>query len=112
MGIYITIRTDEKAGHIPHLHAKYNEYEVSVKTNGKILIGKFPHKKAKLLKKCILSEEGQRKIKENRNELNQNGIIVFPGPSKGLMQKNKKTLSFYELGVFLWGKNMKNPFLI
>ena len=76
-GIDIIIRTDEKAGHIPHLHAKYGEYGVSVKTNGEILIGKFSHKKAKMLKKCILSEEGQRKIKENRNEYHKDGVASF-----------------------------------
>ncbi len=77
-GIKIIIRTDEKKGHIPHLHAEYGEYEVSVKTNGELLRGKkFPHKKAKVLKKWVLSEEGQRKIIEKWNEYHKDGIASF-----------------------------------
>lgn len=88
-GIKICIYNEVYGQHnLPHLHAKYCDYEVSVRiSDGEMIIGNFPPKKAKMLKKWILSEEGQRKIKEKWNELNQNGIIVSPGLLKGFMPK-------------------------
>ncbi len=93
-GMKICIYNEVYGQHnLPHLHAKYCDYEVSVKTNGEILIGNFPPKKAKMLKKWVLSEEGQRKITENRNEYHKDGVASFTlapdSPYEMLIQKRQ-----------------------
>ena len=88
-GIKICIYNEVYGQHnLPHIYAKYCDYEVSVRIpDGEMIIGNFHIKKAKMLKKWVLSDKGQRKIKEKWNELNQNGIIVSSGLSKGFMPK-------------------------
>lgn len=41
----------------PHIHVKYNEYEMSITIKGKILNGKLPHKQKKLLDAWIILHE-------------------------------------------------------
>jgi len=45
----------------PHIHVKYNEYEVSVNFKGKILDGKLPNKQKKLLQAWIVLHEEELK---------------------------------------------------
>lgn len=41
----------------PHIHVKYNEYEMSITIKGKILNGKLPNKQQKLLEAWIILHE-------------------------------------------------------
>ncbi|NQY79241.1 MAG: DUF4160 domain-containing protein [Candidatus Caenarcaniphilales bacterium] len=47
----------------PHIHAKYNEYEISISLTGEILSGFLPSRSLKLVKEWI---------KINRKSLEQN----------------------------------------
>lgn len=50
--IYIYL---ELGGHHnkPHIHAKYNEYEIAITTDGDIIDGNMPKKKLKLIEAWI-----------------------------------------------------------
>ena len=41
----------------PHIHIKYNEYEVSMNFKGKILEGKLPKKQQKLVEAWVILHE-------------------------------------------------------
>lgn len=48
-GINFVIRTDEKKHHIPHVHASYGKYNISIEIEtGKVLAGNLPSKNQKL----------------------------------------------------------------
>ncbi len=58
-GILFKINTNEK-NHpdIPHVHAKYGEYEISISIlDGKVLAGNLPNNKQKFAKEWILSKQ-------------------------------------------------------
>ena len=47
-GVYFHIRTNEQNHVLPHIHAKYGEYWISIEINsGKILDGNLPNKQQK-----------------------------------------------------------------
>lgn len=43
----------------PHIHAKYNEYDVSVDFNGNILAGNLPQKQMKLIDAWIVLHQNE-----------------------------------------------------
>ena len=45
----------------PHIHVKYNEYEMSITITGKVLEGKLPKKQKKLLDAWIAIHEDELK---------------------------------------------------
>lgn len=47
-GVYFHVRTNEQNHVLPHIHAKYGEYWISIEINsGKILDGNLPNKQQK-----------------------------------------------------------------
>lgn len=58
----------------PHIHVKYNEYEMSITYDGKILDGKLPKKQEKLVLAWI--EIHKDEIKAAWNVYNDNGEII------------------------------------
>ena len=48
-GIVFEVRTKEKCHSVPHLHAKYGEYSISIEIdNADILEGRLPHKQKRM----------------------------------------------------------------
>lgn len=45
----------------PHIHAKYNDYEVSIDFSGNILSGKLPKKQEKLVEAWVILHEEELK---------------------------------------------------
>ena len=66
----------ELGGHhkTPHIHIKYNEYEMSITCDGIILDGKLPKKQEKLVLAWI--EIHKDEIKAAWNVYNDNGEIL------------------------------------
>lgn len=58
----------------PHIHVKYNEYEMSITLDGKILDGKLPKKQKKLVDAWI--ELQQDELKASWHALNNDGEII------------------------------------
>ena len=58
----------------PHIHVKYNEYEMSITLDGKILDGKLPKKQKKLVDAWI--ELHQDELKASWHALNNDGEII------------------------------------
>ncbi len=58
----------------PHIHIKYNEYEMSITYDGVILDGKLPRKQEKLVLAWI--ELHKDEIKAAWNVYNDNGEII------------------------------------
>ena len=68
--IYLYFR-DDKQHHVPHLHARYQEYEVVLSIpEGDVLAGKFPRSKMKLL---------QAWVELHRDELAANWELAVDG---------------------------------
>ena len=61
-GIIIRMfKENDKKHNLPHVHAKYNNYEASITFEGKILEGKIPTKQLKFLKAWIAIHEEELK---------------------------------------------------
>ena len=58
----------------PHIHIKYNEFEMSMNLNGKILEGKLPKKQMKLVEAWY--ELHQDQLRASFYSYNQNGEII------------------------------------
>lgn len=58
----------------PHIHIKYNEYEMSITINGKELSGKLPNKQKKLLDAWM--EIHEEELKAAWYALNNDGEII------------------------------------
>lgn len=58
----------------PHIHIKYNEYEMSITCDGIILQGKIPKKQEKLVLAWI--EIHKDEIKSSWNVYNESGEIL------------------------------------
>ena len=58
----------------PHIHIKYNEYEMSMTCDGKILYGNLPTKQRKLVEAWILLHNDE--IEAAWNVYNDNGEII------------------------------------
>ena len=62
-GIIIYMYREIGANHKePHVHIKYNEYEITMNIKGKILGGKFPRKQQKLVQAWMILHEEELKI--------------------------------------------------
>jgi len=55
-------KEDDEKHNLPHIHAKYNEYEIAVSFNGEILEGKMPVKQLKFLQAWIAIHEEDLKV--------------------------------------------------
>ncbi|KUO73720.1 MAG: hypothetical protein APF81_01950 [Desulfosporosinus sp. BRH_c37] len=54
-GILIYLYLEKGSQHsAPHVHAKYNEYEMSIDFDGNILAGELPRKQTKLVEAWVL----------------------------------------------------------
>jgi hypothetical protein len=58
----------------PHIHVKYNEYEMSITIKGKILNGKLPNKQQKLLDAWLILH--QEELEAAWYALNNDGEIL------------------------------------
>ncbi|MBR2744775.1 MAG: DUF4160 domain-containing protein [Clostridia bacterium] len=58
----------------PHIHIKYNEFEMSMNLNGKILEGKLPKKQMKLVEAWY--ELHQDELRASFYSYNENGEII------------------------------------
>lgn len=58
----------------PHIHIKYNEYEMSMTLNGKIIAGKLPTKQKKLLEAWV--EIHKEELNAAWYVYNQEGEII------------------------------------
>lgn len=57
-GIVFSVRSNEMNHTIPHIHAKYGEYEISVSIkNGEVLAGNLPNKNQKIAVKWVLENK-------------------------------------------------------
>ncbi len=53
-GIRIYVQNEKNTKHhVPHVHAKYNEFELVISCDGEILEGKFPIKQRKLIEAWV-----------------------------------------------------------
>jgi len=50
-------KEDSERHNVPHIHAKYNEYEIAIAFDGKILEGEMPIKQLKFLQAWIAIHE-------------------------------------------------------
>jgi len=58
----------------PHIHVKYNEYEMSITIKGRILSGKIPNKQYKLLEAWLILHEEE--IEAAWYALNNDGEVL------------------------------------
>ena len=59
-GISFVIRTDEKKHHIPHVHAAYGKYNISIEIEtGKVLAGNLPTKNQRLAVEWVVANKVQ-----------------------------------------------------
>ena len=59
-GVYFHIRTNEQNHVLPHIHAKYGEYWISIEINsGKILDGNLPNKQQKKAVEWVLKNKSK-----------------------------------------------------
>ncbi|MDY3030526.1 MAG: DUF4160 domain-containing protein [Clostridia bacterium] len=73
-GIIIRMLAEQGVNHnTPHIHAKYNDYEVSVAFDGTVLGGDFPPKQMKLLQAWIAIHEDD--LRANWETLNESGTF-------------------------------------
>jgi len=54
-------KEDDEKHNLPHIHAKYNEYEIAITFDGKILEGEMPIKQLKFLEVWIVIHEEELK---------------------------------------------------
>ena len=60
--------------HEPHIHVKYNEFELSMNLNGIVLDGNLPNKQMKLLQAWY--ELHQDELRASYYNYNENGEII------------------------------------
>ncbi len=78
-GIIVRMLAEEGVNHnLPHIHAKYNEYEAVVAFDGTVLSGDLPPKKMKLLQAWITIHEED--LKANWETLNESGTFFKIDP--------------------------------
>ena len=59
-GIKFLVHSDERNHTIPHIHAEYGEFSVSIRIdNGKVLAGNLPKKNLKFAQKWVLEHQEQ-----------------------------------------------------
>lgn len=58
----------------PHIHVKYNEYEMSITIKGKVLNGKLPNKQQKLIDAWLILH--QEELQAAWYALNNDGEIL------------------------------------
>lgn len=58
----------------PHIHIKYNEYEMSITIKGKVLNGKLPNKQKKLVDAWLILHEEE--LERAWYALNNDGEIL------------------------------------
>ena len=69
-GILVYIYQEVRGHHNElHIHVKYNEYEMLISIDGKILEGRLYKKQKKLIDACIVIHEEELKDKENLKKL-------------------------------------------
>ncbi|HEY5583202.1 MAG TPA: DUF4160 domain-containing protein [Ruminiclostridium sp.] len=70
-GILIRMFAEFNSQHnLPHIHAKYNEYEIVITLDGTILEGDFPKKQLKMVEAWLAIHE---------DELNANWTLISSG---------------------------------
>lgn len=76
-GISFIVHSNESNHSIPHVHAKYNEYEVSIEISeeAKILVGNLPKQKLKTAQKWV--RENKNKLLKDWNELSISANAPF-----------------------------------
>lgn len=80
-GIIIRMLVERNTKHnTPHIHAKYNEYEVSIAFDGTVLEGELPIKQMKLLQAWIAIHEDD--LKANWTMLLETGEYFKIDPLK------------------------------
>jgi len=61
-GIIVRMFKENESKHnLPHIHAKYNEYEIAITFDGRILEGELPKKPLKFLEAWIAIHEEELK---------------------------------------------------
>ena len=58
----------------PHIHVKYNEYQMSITLKGKVLSGKLPNKQKKLVDAWIVLHEEE--LEAAWYALNEDGELI------------------------------------
>ena len=58
----------------PHIHIKYNEYDMSITLNGKILSGQLPKKQKKLVDAWVTLHEDE--LKAAWHAYNEDGELI------------------------------------
>ncbi|MBR2785639.1 MAG: DUF4160 domain-containing protein [Clostridia bacterium] len=57
-GVVFEVRTKEKGHNVPHIHARYGEYNISIAIDtGEVLKGNLPGKKQKIAQKWVLDNK-------------------------------------------------------
>ena len=80
-GIIVRMLVETNGKHnIPHIHAKYNEHEVSVSLDGNILDGSLPQKQMNMLLAWVAIHEED--LKANWETLNTTGDYCKIEPLK------------------------------
>jgi hypothetical protein len=59
--------------HIPHVHAQYGEFELSISFEGEIMAGNFPKKQQKLVEAWVALHEDE--LKAAWKAYNENGEL-------------------------------------
>ncbi len=59
--------------HMPHVHAKYGEFDLSVSFEGEIIAGEFPNKQRKLVEAWVALHEND--LRTAWKEYNESGIV-------------------------------------
>ena len=78
-GILIYMYREIGANHKePHVHIKYNEYEVAMNLKGKVLSGKLPRRQQKLVQAWMILHEEDLKAAWNAYQ-NDGEIIKIKG---------------------------------
>lgn len=61
-GIKFIVHSDEKNHSIPHIHAEYGEYAVSIRIDtGEVLAGNLPKKNQKIAQQWVLEHQSELK---------------------------------------------------
>ncbi|HZK26945.1 MAG TPA: DUF4160 domain-containing protein [Thermoclostridium sp.] len=74
-GILIYLYRELNGQHnIPHIHAQYGEYELSISFDGKIIAGNLPNKQRKLVEAWVAIHEDE--LKAAWKAYNESGEII------------------------------------
>ncbi|MFR5756074.1 MAG: DUF4160 domain-containing protein [Lachnospiraceae bacterium] len=85
--IKFEIRTKEENHNLPHVHASYGEYEISIAIdNGDILAGSLPYKQVKIAKKWI--EENKDMLNTTWKNIKIECEMPYTGTTLSLVSSN------------------------